>query len=304
MPTYQQTYRMQPATAHPPQQSPARYTRLSVHPVSGALGAEVTGAELGDCDAATFAELERALTDHLALFVRDQALDPEQQIALARRFGPPMPWPYAKPLPGYPEITELRSEPEDQYNFGGSWHQDSLNFERPPKITMLYGVECPEVGGDTSFSNQYLAWDTLAEDLKEKLTGLKAVNSAAKSYSGQVGTDEVKDHTATPLTFTPDQEQEMEHPVAQTHPVTGRKALYVNNAFTARFSGMSEEESLPLLHQLWEHAITPEFTCRFRWQKGTLAIWDNRCTMHYAHNDYAGCRRVMRRIPIEGDRPV
>jgi taurine dioxygenase len=130
---YQQTYRMQPATAHPPQQSPARYSHMRVSPVSGALGAEVTDVDLEDCDAATFAELERALNDHLALFVRDQTLDPEQQIALARRFGPPMPWPYAKPMPGYPEITELRSEPEDQYNFGGSWHQDSLNFERPPR---------------------------------------------------------------------------------------------------------------------------------------------------------------------------
>jgi taurine dioxygenase len=301
---YQQTYRLQPATAHAPQQSPARYTRMSVHPASGALGAEVTGVDLQTCDEATFAELERALTDHLALFVRDQALDPERQIALARRFGPPMHWPYAKPMPGYPEITELRQEPEDRYNFGGSWHQDSLNFERPPKITMLYGVECPEVGGDTSFANQYLAWDSLSEELKEKLKGLKAVNSAAKSYAGHAGSEAVKDHTATPLTFTPDEDQEVEHPVAQTHPVTGRKALYVNNAFTARFSGMTETESLPLLRQLWEHAITPEFTCRFRWRPGTLAIWDNRCTMHYAHNDYAGCRRMMRRIPIEGARPV
>ncbi len=301
---YQQTYRLQPATVHPPQHAPGHYTRLCVSPVSGALGAEVTGVDLQTCDDASFAELERALTDHLVLFVRDQTLDPDHQIALARRFGPPMHWPYAKPMPGYPEITELRQEPEDRYNFGGSWHQDSLNFERPPKITMLYGVEVPEVGGDTSFANQYLAWDHLPEELKDKVAGLKAVNSAAKSYAGHAGSGEVKGHTATPLTFTPEEDQEVEHPVAQTHPVTGRKALYVNNAFTARFSGMTEDESLPLLRQLWEHAITPEFTCRFRWQKGTLAIWDNRCTMHYAHNDYAGCRRVMRRIPIEGDRPV
>lgn len=304
MPSYQQTYRMQPATVHPPQQAPGRYERMSVHPISGALGAEVTGVDLKDCDAATFAELERALTDHLVLFVRDQALAPDDQIALARCFGPPMVWPYAEPLAGYPEITELRSEPDDQYNFGGSWHQDSLNFERPPKITMLYGVVCPAVGGDTSFANQYLAWDNLSEALKAKLADMTAVNSAAKSYSGFAGTDEVKDHTATPLTFTREQEQEVAHPVAQTHPVTGRKALYVNDAFTARFSAMSEDDSLPLLRKLWDQAITPEFTCRFRWQPGTLAIWDNRCTMHYAHNDYAGCRRVMRRIAIEGERPV
>ena len=304
MPSYQQTYRMQSATVHPPQQAPGRYDHMTVSPVSGALGAEIGGADLKDCDAATFAELERALTDHLVVFVRDQVLAPEDQIALARRLGEPMVWPYADPMPGYPEITELRSEPEDEYNFGGSWHQDSLNFERPPKFTMLYCVECPEVGGDTSFANQYLAWDSLGDDLKTKLEDRKAVNSAAKSYSGFAGTDEVKDHTTTPLTFTLDQEQEVEHPVAQTHPVTGRKALFVNDAFTARFADMSEDESLPLLRQLWERAVTPEFTCRFRWRPGSLAIWDNRCTMHYAHNDYAGCRRVMRRIPIEGERPV
>ncbi len=195
MPAYQQTYRMQRATVHPPQQAPAHYEHMTVKPVSGALGAEVTDTSLKDCDDATFAELERALTDHLAVFVRDQALTPEAQIALARRFGAPMPWPYADHLPGYPEITELRSEPDDEYNFGGSWHQDSLNFERPPKFTMLYCVECPEVGGDTSFANQYLAWDSLDDALKAKLADMKAVNSAAKSYSGFAGTDEVKDHT-------------------------------------------------------------------------------------------------------------
>ena len=301
---YKQTYRMQAATAHPPQQAPARYARFRVRPISGALGAEVLGADLKDCDGATFAELEAALTDHLVLFVRDQALAPEDEIALAKRFGPPMPWPYAAPLEGYPEITELRSEPGDQYNFGGSWHQDSLNFERPPKITMLYGVECPEVGGDTSFANQYLAWDTLPEELKTELAGMTAINSAAKSYAGQAGSETVRSQTATPLTFELDQENEVDHPVAPTHPATGRRALYVNDAFTARFGGRSEADSLPLLERLWAHAITPEFTCRFRWRPGTLAIWDNRCTMHYAHNDYAGCRRVMWRIAIEGERPV
>jgi len=304
MPSYQQTYRMQPATAHPPQQAPGRYAHMSVHPVSGALGAEVTGADLKDCDAATFAELERALTDHLVLFVRDQALAPDDQIALARRFGPPLRWPYAAPLPGYPEITELPSEPGDRYNFGGSWHQDSLNFERPPKITMLYCVECPAVGGDTSFANQYLAWDSLPEALREKLAAMTAVNSAAKSYAGHAGSGEVKAQTATPLTFEAAEEQEAEHPVARTHPVTGRTALFVNSAFTARFAGLSEADSLPLLRELWAHAVTPEFTCRLRWRPGTLALWDNRCTLHYAHNDYAGCRRVMRRIAIEGERPV
>jgi taurine dioxygenase len=301
---YQQTFHMQATTAHPPQQAPGTYERLTVTPVSGALGADVTGVDLRSLDNITFGEVERALTDHLVLFVRDQSFEPDDLKSFGRRFGPLMKWPYADNLPGHSEITELRSEPDDRYNFGGSWHQDSLNYERPPKITMLYGVECPPVGGDTSFSNQYLAWETLPDAMKARLQDRKAVNSAAKSYGGHSGSDEVKGNSATPLTFENDQDNETEHPVAQTHPVTGRKALYVNDAFTARFAGESEDESLPLLHELWRHAITPEFTCRFRWQAGTLALWDNRCAMHYAHNDYTGYRRVMHRIVIEGERPV
>ena len=301
---YQQTFQLQATTAHPPQQAPGSYERLTVAPISGALGADVTDVDLRSLDNITFGEVERALTDHLVLFVRDQDFAPDDLKAFGRRFGPLMRWPYADNLPGHPEITELRSEPDDKFNFGGSWHQDSLNYERPPKITMLYAVECPPVGGDTSYSNQYLAWAALPDDLRARLGQMKAVNSAAKSYGGHSGSDDVRDHSATPLTFQADQDNETEHPVAQTHPVTGRQALYVNDAFTARFAGETEDESLPLLRELWRHAITPEFTCRFRWRPGTVALWDNRCCMHYAHNDYTGYRRVMHRIVIEGDRPV
>lgn len=134
---------------------------------------------------------------------------------------------------------------------------------------MLYGAECPPVGGDTLFSNQYLAWEALSDEMRQRLGDKKAVNSAAKSYNGHSGSDEVKDHSAMPL-----------------------------------ISIEEEEESLPLLHELWRHAITPEFTLRFCWQAGTLALWDNRCAMHYVHNDYTGHRRVMHRIVIEGERPV
>ena len=301
---YQTTYTIQRATVHPPQQAPGSYERIAVAPSSGALGAEITGVDVRRLDDVGFGEIERAFTDHLVLFIRDQDLDPDQLKTFARRFGPLIRWPYAKPMAGHPEITELRSEPDDVFNFGGSWHQDSMNYERPPKITMLYCVECPPVGGDTSYSNQYLAWEALSDELKANLVDRKAVNSAAKSYGGYSGSDDFKAQTTTALVFDMAQEHEAEHPVAQTHPVTGRKALYVNDAFTARFADETEEDSLPLLRELWRHAITPEFTCRFRWQPGTLALWDNRCAMHYAHNDYPGFRRVMRRIVIEGDRPV
>jgi taurine dioxygenase len=300
---YQPTYRINPATTHAPQREPGRYRRISVHPASGALGADVTGVDLRALDDETFRELERALADHLVLFIRDQQLRPDDQKAFGRRFGPLHCWPYAKPLAGHPEITELRSEPDDVFNFGGSWHSDSMHYERPPMLTMLYCLECPAVGGDTSYSNQYLAWDALSPGLRRTLARRRAVNSSAQYLAGHFGSAEVSGRTSTPLRYGTDEDQEVLHPVARTHPVTGRQALFVCDSFTVRFEGMSQAESLPWLRYLWRHAIQPEFTCRFRWRPGTLAVWDNRCVQHYAHNDYPGSCRVMHRSVIEGDRP-
>jgi len=307
MPGYQPTYQMQQAARHDPQQHPGTYDLLRVTPISGALGARVEGIDLNALDDAGFAEIERALTDHLVLTFPGQDLEPGNQVAFARRFGRLMDYPFAKTMADHPEITELISEPTDLYNFGGSWHSDSPNFVRPPSITMLYCVTCPEAGGDTSFANQYLAWDTLSDGLRRVLSGLKAMHSTSLAYgsASHVFTSDVKDQTSTP-TVLPDgaETEEFEHPVGRTHPATGRKALYVCDSYAARFAGMTQAESLPLLRYLWAHAILPEFTCRVAWQPGTLTMWDNRCVMHYAHNDYPSQRRVMRRIIVEGEPPV
>lgn len=307
MPNYQQTYQMQPAARYAPQQNPGRYDLIEVTPLSGALGARITGIELADMDHAGFDEIHRALVDHLVLTFPDQKLEPGDQIAFARRFGKLMHYPFAKCMAGFPEITELISEPSDVFNFGGSWHTDSPNFERPPKITMTYCVTCPQTGGDTSFANQYLAWETLSDGMRRLLEGLTAMHSTSLSYgsSSHVGKTDVKSHTSTPTAVpTGGDEEEFEHPVGRTHPETGRKALYVCDAYAARFARMTQEESLPLLRHLWAHASLPEFTCRIGWQPGTLTLWDNRCAMHYAHNDYPGEHRVMRRVIIEGERPA
>ena len=304
MADYVATFSYQAAVSHPPQFAPRDYRHFRVVPATGAMGAEVEGIDLADAGDEAIGELEQALFDHLALMIRDQDLSPESQVAFARRLGTPMPWPYARKMEGFPEITELVQDVDDRYAFGGSWHSDSCNFERPPKYTLAYAVECPPVGGDTAFAHQYLAWETLDDSLKSELETVRCVNSSALGYGTSSVEAEVLDNTATPITYSEDQFNEVLHPLCRTHPVTGKKALYTNDGFTACFEGKTQQESLPLLRRLWKHAITPEFTCRLRWKRGSLAIWDNRCCLHYAHSDYPGNRRSLRRIVIEGERPV
>ena len=305
MPKYQATSEYLPAVHHSPQQQHRDYAGFNAVPASGALGAEVFGLDARAMDDAVFTEFETALTDHLVLFVRDQTLDPAELLAFAQRFGKPVSYPTSVPMPGFPEITEFRSDPDTVYNFGGNWHTDSMFLERPPKFTILYNLECPAVGGDTSYANQYLAWETLPEDLKSQVEGKLAINSSILGYLGLPKPD---NRDANPVSYSKESSEawniENAHPVGRTHPVTGRKALYVTNGYTAHFEGMTQQQSMPVLKRLFEHAVLLNFTCRFKWAKGTLAIWDNRCCMHFPHNDYQGQARAMRRVIVEGERPV
>jgi taurine dioxygenase len=298
-------YDMQRALLHAPQLSSRDYRHITVAPVSGAIGAEVTGIALGAIDDAAMGEVVTALADHLVLVFPGQTLAPADQVAFARRLGPVNPWPYARPMAGYHELTELVSGPADIHNFGGGWHTDSSTFPRPPAYTVLQCIEGPDAGGDTSFANQYLAWDTLPEDVRRGLEGRRLIHATAKGFgdhSRSTGSGHV---TTTPVVVPPEHEGlESRHPVGRTHPLNGRRALYVNAGFAARFEGHSVEESQPLLDALAAHGGIPEFTCRVRWRPGTLVVWDNRCCLHYAHNDYRGQRRVMRRAVVEGEVPV
>lgn len=307
LPVFRQptAYDMQRAVAHPPQLAPRKYQHLQVAPLSGALGAEVTGADLAKLDAVVGEEIATALADHLVLVFPEQALEPADQITFARSLGPVRPWPYARPMVDFPDLTELVSGPADIHNFGGGWHTDSSTFPRPPAYTVLQCIEGPQTGGDTSYANQYLAWETLPDDVRERLDGLRLVHATAKGFGDHSRSTGSGDVTTTPVVVPPEHEGlESRHPVARTHPVTGRKALYVNAGFAARFDGWSEAESQPLLDALAAHGGIAEFTCRVRWRPGTLVVWDNRCCLHYAHNDYAGQRRVMRRAVVEGEVPV
>jgi taurine dioxygenase len=298
-------YDMQRALLHAPQLAPRDYHHIKAAPLSGALGAEVTGVDLAGLGASALAEIADALSDHLVLVFPGQALAPAGQIAFARRLGPVKTWPYARPMPGYPELTELVSGPSDIHNFGGGWHTDSSTFPRPPAFTVLQCIEGPDAGGDTSFANQYLAWESLPEAVRGALAGLRLIHATSKGFGDHSRSTGSSHVTTTPVLVPAEHEGlESSHPVARTHPVTGRKALYVNAGFADRFDGWSPHQSQPLLDALAAHGGIPEFTCRVRWRPGTLVVWDNRCCLHYAHNDYAGQRRVMRRAVVEGEVPL
>ena len=278
--------------------APPTYRHLSVHPVSGALGAEIRGVNVARAlEAGTVAEIRRALLEHLVIFFRNQTLGPREQLAFARRFGEPVEYPQLKGLPECPLVTPVVKLEHERHNFGGVWHSDTAYLERPPMASLLHAVEIPPVGGDTLFANQYRAYDTLSEGLKKTLAGLLAVNTSTKAEVSRTREDRLRESGAEPKAL------EAEHPVVRTHPETGRAALYVNVAHTARFKGWTESESASLLGFLFAHQVEPELCYRFRWEPGSLAFWDNRCTQHYAVADYYPAHRLMQRVTIAGDRP-
>ena len=275
-----------------------RYKHIAVHPVAGALGAEVRGVDVSAAlDDAVIAEIRQALLDHLVIVFRDQRLTPPQQLAFARRFGEPMEYPQLRGLPECPLITPVLKLPHEQINFGGVWHSDTTYLARPPMASMLYAVEIPPYGGDTIFANQYLAYETLSEGLRRTLDGLVGVNTSTKADASRTREDRLKEAGVEMKVLT------SEHPAVRTHPETGRKALFVNQGHTARFKGWTEDESRPLLEYLFQHQVQPELTFRLQWQAGSIAFWDNRCAQHNAVNDYAGFKRLMHRVTLAGDTP-
>ena len=277
-----------------------RNAPFEVKKIGGALGAELHGIDLsGALSDDTITAIRQALLEHLVVFFRDQTLPPDRFMALARRFGTPIEYPFLKGIEGFPEIITVSKLENETVNFGGVWHSDTTYLPEPPMATLLVAHEVPEEGGDTIFANQYIAYETLSERMRGLLAGLKGVASSAKADSSRTREDRIRTDgsaDARKLLLA-------EHPVVRTHPETGRKALFVNRAHTVAFDGMSAEESAPILEFLFTHQIRPEFTCRFRWRAGSLAIWDNRCAQHYAVNDYQGQRRIMQRITLAGDRP-
>ena len=270
------------------------YHRIDVQPVAGSIGAEISGVDLSVLDDEAFDEIYRAFVEHQAIIIRDQSLTSDHFLTFARRWGEIHTHPYMKGLPTHPEILEILKTETDTYAFGNAWHTDQSYTAVPAKATMLYGVELPAAGGDTQFASMYWAYEALSDGLKAMLVNLKGVNVGAQPAANwdKLSAMERKDPGKVQVRSV--------HPIVRTHPDTGRKSLYVGS-HTLHFDGMTKEESAPLLSFLKTHATRPEFTCRFRWAPGSLAIWDNRCTLHYATDDYAGVRRRMHRITIEGE---
>ena len=275
-----------------------RYRHVEVRPISGALGAEVHGVNIaGVLDEAVMTEIRQAFLDHLVIFFRGQKLTPTALLSFSRRFGEPMEYPQLRGLPECPLVTPVIKLEHERHNFGGVWHSDTTYLERPPMASMLYSVELPPFGGDTLFANQYLAYETLTEGLRKVLATLRGVNSSTKAEVSKTREDRLRAAGVDHKAFIGI------HPVVRTHPETGRKALYVNTGHTSHFEGWSEAESRPLLDYLFAHQVRPEFTCRFRWEPGSLAFWDNRCTQHNPVNDYHGHRRIMHRVTLAGEVP-
>jgi len=263
--------------------------------MAGALGAEIHGVDLSREVPA--AAIRSAFLEHQVIFFRDQTLTPAQFMAFARCMGQPVEYPFVKGIEGFPEVIEVKKLEHERHNFGGIWHSDTAYLAMPPMGSMLLAREVPPFGGDTLFASQYLAYESLSAGMRRLLEGLVAVNSSAKADVSRTREDRIKEQSGQSREFV------AEHPVVRVHPETGRKALYVNVAHTARFTGMTDEESEPLLRFLFRHQVRPEFTCRFPWRAGSLAFWDNRCTQHNPVNDYHGHRRLMHRITLAGERP-
>jgi len=284
------------------------YRQIDVLPLSGSIGAEIRGVDLSiELSQETFSEIHDAFLEHLVVVFPDQHLTPLQQIAFARRFGPVMVDPFIMSVAEFPELMVVVKDKHEKLAFGEGWHSDNTYLEKPPLGSFLYALEVPSYGGDTLFANQYLAYETLSLGLRWVLNGMKAVHNPL-SYNKSIVAGNFGAHRSMRLRNDAVMQEasriETEHPVVRTHPETGRKALYVNPAYTVRFSSWTEDESRGLLEYLWRHAVRPEFTCRYRWSANALTLWDNRCAMHRPINDYHGHRRVMHRVTAEGDRPV
>jgi len=273
--------------------------RLTVRRVAGALGAEIDGVDLRSPMTADVARsIRAALLEHLVVFFRDQDLTPAELLAFAASMGHPIEYPFVAGIPGFPEVIEVAKLEHERVNFGGVWHTDTSYLDEPPMGSMLLAREVPPYGGDTLFANMYMAYDTLSPAMQEMLSGLRGVNSSAKADVSKTREDRIRSDGKAAA-----RDHEAVHPVVRTHPETGRRSLYVNVAHTIRFDGMTEEESAPLLDFLFRHQVRPEHTCRFVWQVGSLAFWDNRCSLHNPINDYHGHRRRMHRVTLAGDRP-
>jgi taurine dioxygenase len=270
------------------------YASIQIDKLTPHVGGVVSGVDLSQpLDESTFKQVHDALIDNGVIFFRDQHLTPEQQKAFGRLFGELHIHPAAPAeVPEHPEILVIHADESSKHVAGENWHSDVSCDPEPPMGSILYMHELPPVGGDTLFASMYAAYEALSEPMKRFLEPLTARHEGEHVYRGRYGVDDAG------KTFPA-----AEHPVIRTHPVSRRKALFVNGGFTRRIVQLSRAESDAVLQFLYRHVETPEFHCRFRWQVNSVAFWDNRCVQHHAMWDYYPQRRHGHRVTIKGDRP-
>ena len=268
-------------------------SNLTVSPLTPAIGAEIGNIDLRQVSSDEIADIRAALLEYKVVFFRDQTLTQAEHISFAREFGDLEIHPATPKSQSNPEVLHIAHGPESKgkENF---WHSDVTWREKPSLGSILKAVEVPAVGGDTLFANMVMAYELLPDDIKEVITGRVAVHDIARVFAGRLNksAEELRER------YPP-----MEHPIVRTHPETGESVLYVNTAFTSHIKDMEEGDSARLLRKLYRTAANPEIQCRFRWQPGSLAFWDNRASQHFASSDYFPQVRKMERVTIAGDRP-
>ena len=274
---------------------------MDVKLISGALGAEIKGINLKNSSKDNFNLINKLLLEHKVLFFRNQNITAEEQISLAKHFGPLEKHVYVKPRDNYPEIIRIIKGRNEKHQWGETWHTDVSYNVKPTKVIILRSIKIPPVGGDTMFSNMEIAYETLDEKIKKKLKGKTAVHSSlgatafVEKYEKMSGNGNIDEYSN-------------KHPVIRTHPETGKKILYVNSMYTKKINDIDKKESDEILNEIFKHQERLDFTCRFKWTENAVAIWDNRSTQHQGLTDFfpgkgLGYERIMDRIAIQGDLP-
>lgn len=271
------------------------FETITVDKLTPIIGAEIGGVDLSAPSNRQLDEIHRALAENQVIFFRDQELTPEQHLDFGRHFGPLHIHPAAPHAPGHPELMIIHADKDSPRANGENWHTDVSCDELPPLGSILYIKTCPPRGGDTLFASMYAAYEALSERMQTYLEGLSALHDGEPVYRGLYANYGVADKPSYP---------HAEHPVVRTHPVTGRKALYVNRGFTRRILGIPRDESEGVLRYLYEHMENPLFQCRFRWRANSVAFWDNRCVQHHAMWDYWPHTRSGFRVTVRGEKPV
>ena len=272
---------------------------FEVRPIAAALGAELHGVNLcQDLSQSIYSEIRKLLIKHQVIFFRDQDITPAQHRSLAESFGPVQTHPAYQTVSGFPEITILESTADKPTKIE-VWHSDMTFRKHPPLGSVLRAKICPPTGGDTMWASATVAYNELSKPMQKFLSNLNAEHDFAYGFKESLAEPGGKERLAQAIVDYPP----VEHPVIREHPESGEKLIFVNALFTSKIIGMPEKESSSILKFLFEHIVTPEYTCRFKWAPNSIAIWDNRSTQHKPINDYFPAHRLLQRVAIDGDKP-